>query len=233
MKEFKQVCCIIGLYLLTQLPAAALWSAAGIPDRFRAGLSAAAIVLFTGLVAENYRRRLALSPADIGLKFPGRSRRLEAALLVFGAAGAGLAWFALYFRLFRLALPGVYAGLLAQKGDGLLSALFSDAGSPASLSALALGLLALAAMEEFLFRGVIYNYLSRGMSWRKAMLWSSAVFALVHLKPSGIPVTFVFGVLCCLLYRRTGSLAAPAAAHFIYNFSLSLFGKYLVPGGWT
>jgi len=120
---------------------------------------------------------------------------------------------------------------MKDSGGILLSLVEWQKSAPVSgLPVLAASLLFLAAAEEYLFRGVIYNYLLRSMTWQKALLWSSVGFAIIHLKITGMPIYLVVGVLNCWLYRRTGRLWAPVLSHFAYNFGLVMLGEHLVIG---
>ena len=230
MAETKQIFYILVFYLTIQLPTAAIWQSA-LPEKIKVPLAIAAMGLLSILVAENYRRKLALSLADIGLRPPSLAEAWKGAALAVGAATAGLAFFALYFALFRAAFPAAYAKLLNKDTTGLLMSLIGNGDrSFWGIAGLAASLLLLAAAEEFLFRGVIYNYLLRSVSWQKAMLWSSGLFAAIHLNLTGIPIYFLSGIFYCWIYRRSNSLPAAVLGHFIYNFSLVMLGEHLVAG---
>lgn len=230
MTEAKQIFYILVFFLTAQLPVAAIWQSS-FPESVKVPLGIAATGLLTILIAENYRRKLALTLADIGLRLPSLTEAKRGAALAAGAAAAGLASFALYFALYRAAFPAAYAKLLKEDSAGLVSSLLGQGDrSFGALAGVAASLLLLAAAEEFLFRGVIYNYLLRSLSWQKAMLWSSGIFAAIHLRPVGMPLQFLNGVFLCWIYRRSGSLPAAVLAHFLYNFSLVTLGKYLVAG---
>ncbi len=71
--------------------------------------------------------------------------------------------------------------------------------------------------EEILFRGMLFRSLSRALPTRTAVLWSAAVFAVVHPPIAWVPV-FLVGVMCAILVARTGFLPAAIAAHAAYNF---------------
>jgi membrane protease YdiL (CAAX protease family) len=97
--------------------------------------------------------------------------------------------------------------------------------------------------EEVLFRGVALALLRRRMGWWSAAGWSSAAFALWHIGPTvvlarlnveepsptlvagmvgaAMGLTFVAGVLFCLLRRWGGGLLPPVLTHVATN-SLSL-----------
>ena len=99
------------------------------------------------------------------------------------------------------------------------------------------------AVEELIFRGVIFNGLYRlgalistrsvgkespGVPHRKALfafsaLASSILFALLHLEPVLLPVLLILAITLCALFRRTGSLLPPFVAHASFNsFATSL-----------
>lgn len=231
MAEIKQIFFIFILYLFAQLPAIAVWQSTFIPEKVKILLAVALMGMLTILVGENFRRKLSLSLSDLGLHFPSLAEMRKYSAMILGCSATGLAWFATYFAVFHMLFPGAYAELIKDIG-GILSSLAEwQKNSPVSgLAALSASLLFLAAAEEYLFRGVIYNYLLRRMSWQKAAFWSSACFALFHLKLTGIPIYLVGGTLYCWLYRRTGSLFTPVLAHFLYNFGLVMFGEQLVFG---
>lgn len=76
--------------------------------------------------------------------------------------------------------------------------------------------------EEFLFRGVLANALSRYGPW-VAVLASSAVFALAHGINYILPVAFIVGVVAALLLRRTGSVWPGVIVHAVNNaYSLAV-----------
>lgn len=100
-----------------------------------------------------------------------------------------------------------------------------------------------AVPEEVLFRGVLFGLMRRRSRWWPAAIWSSAVFGLWHIGPTialarinnidasaavvtgivatSIGITFVAGIIFCLLRRWGGGLLAPILAHVATN-SLAL-----------
>ncbi len=71
--------------------------------------------------------------------------------------------------------------------------------------------------EEIFFRGVIFGSArSAGLSSVGAVL-SAVLFATVHLSPILAPFYATFAIVMCWLYTRTGTLAAPIAAHMTLN----------------
>lgn len=98
--------------------------------------------------------------------------------------------------------------------------------------------------EEVAFRGVLLALLCRRMSTRSAVLVSSGLFGLWHIRPTigaadvndiagaalagsvlgAVVVTSVGGVAFCWLRLRSGHLAAPVLLHLAFNvtgYSLS------------
>ena len=84
---------------------------------------------------------------------------------------------------------------------------------------LATGLASLAApvMEEFIFRGYFYGVLRRYLGVVPALLFTSALFAAIHLSgPFFLPL-FVLATCLTLAYEATGSLLAPMLMHALFN----------------
>jgi membrane protease YdiL (CAAX protease family) len=71
--------------------------------------------------------------------------------------------------------------------------------------------------EEVFFRGYMFRWLSERAGDPTGFGVSSLAFALVHFNPVGIPVYFSVGLIFAWIYKRTGSLLAPAVAHVVYN----------------
>jgi uncharacterized protein len=93
------------------------------------------------------------------------------------------------------------------------------------------------AVEELVFRGVVFNGLYRLGAWiatssnvaqsfvqprGKAVfvlsaLASSVLFTLLHLEPVLAPVLVILAFILCSLFRRTGSLLPCFVAHATFN----------------
>jgi len=93
------------------------------------------------------------------------------------------------------------------------------------------------AVEELVFRGVVFNGLYRlgaripmrsngaqssarlqgKMLFALSALASSVLFALLHLEPVLAPVLVILAVTLCSLFRRTGSLLPCFVAHATFN----------------
>lgn len=231
MPQIKQLIYIFVFYLFAQLPAIAVWQNQSIPEKIKILLVIALTGLSTILVGEDYRRKLSLNLATLFIYIPALSELKKHAAVILACSAAGLAWFSLYFATYHILFPGAYVELM-KDSTGILSSLAEwQKNDPVyGLAVLVASQFFLAAAEEYLFRGVIYNYLLRSLNWQKAIFWSSVVFALFHLKLSGIPIYLVNGIMYCWLYRRTENIFTPVLAHFLYNFGLVMLGEHLVVG---
>lgn len=91
-----------------------------------------------------------------------------------------------------------------------------------------------AAAEEYLFRGIVFLglaallhlFLPALASLAAASFGSSLLFALIHGYGS-VWTRVVGGMLYAGAFMVTGTLALPIAAHFAFNLSLYLHGRYL------
>ena len=72
-------------------------------------------------------------------------------------------------------------------------------------------------MEELFCRGIILRGLLNNMSPTKAILWSSAIFGIMHLNPWQAIPAFLIGILMGWIYWKTRSLWATIFIHFINN----------------
>lgn len=75
-------------------------------------------------------------------------------------------------------------------------------------------------IEEIFFRGVLYRSLRNNLNIPVAAVIAGAIFALVHwlsFPLDTLPPRFVFGIIACLLYERTGSLLPGIALHCLID----------------
>lgn len=71
--------------------------------------------------------------------------------------------------------------------------------------------------EEIFYRGFLYTWFRR---WgvRKAMLFSSFIFMVVHIPTyNTLPVNFASGLVFCWVYEKTGSIIPAIIIHGIVN----------------
>lgn len=77
------------------------------------------------------------------------------------------------------------------------------------------------AVEEVLFRGVIFRALRSGLAFWPAALIASVLFALIHVPDAGGLEGFgprlLTGLIFCGLFQRTGSLYPAIAVHIALN----------------
>jgi membrane protease YdiL (CAAX protease family) len=71
--------------------------------------------------------------------------------------------------------------------------------------------------EELFFRGAIFGSAHAAGLSRVGLAISAILFAAMHLSPLLAPFYATFAVVMCWLYTRTGTLAAPIAAHMTLN----------------
>ncbi len=94
------------------------------------------------------------------------------------------------------------------------------------------------ALEELLFRGVIYQSLIEKFGESLPTILISVLFSLAHLDISRIDVlalinVFLAGVLLSIMFLKTKSLILPISFHFFWNFfqvlllDLPLSGNYI------
>jgi membrane protease YdiL (CAAX protease family) len=72
-------------------------------------------------------------------------------------------------------------------------------------------------LEELFCRGIILRGLLKHMTPTKAILWSSAIFGIIHLNPWQAIPAFLVGSLMGWVYWKTRSLWATIFIHFINN----------------
>jgi hypothetical protein len=79
------------------------------------------------------------------------------------------------------------------------------------------------ALEETLFRGILFRALRCRWSFPAAAALSAVIFALGHTRWSALLPYLLLGALFAWLYERSGSLVAPAVAHGAFNgFNLAI-----------
>ena len=81
------------------------------------------------------------------------------------------------------------------------------------------GLIFAPIMEEFLFRGILFQKQAIKKNIFKGIFFSALVFAIVHFRYDIIPL-FTGGVILALLYLNTKRLIIPIIYHFFFNFMI-------------
>jgi hypothetical protein len=79
------------------------------------------------------------------------------------------------------------------------------------------------ALEETLFRGILFGGLRRRWSYWPAALVSAAIFAVVHQHLAGFVTYLLLGLIFAYLFEASRSLVTSWAAHAAFNiFNLML-----------
>jgi len=174
-------------------------------------VAAVALLIFRKNRVPDLARALGLRRPS-GASYP---RAIAAGL----AAGGVAASLALAYLWLGRRVPGL-ADRLAE-AQRSITGLDRDA----RLWMLALAVLAAPAIEEFIFRGILYRGFRHSLRAPLSALASALVFALVHPAPTALPVFFM-AWLAATAYERTGWLLTPVAAHMTYN--AVVFGSALL-----
>jgi hypothetical protein len=72
-------------------------------------------------------------------------------------------------------------------------------------------------VEEIFYRGLLQRALTRRFGVWPGIAGSALLFGVSHLQMLQLPALVLFGVVLGLLAERTGRLAAPIAAHIVFN----------------
>lgn len=83
-------------------------------------------------------------------------------------------------------------------------------------------------LEEYLFRGIVYNELKTFNNEKVSMWLSIIIFALFHNTFSQICYAFIIGYVLIKLYIKTHSLICTSIFHMISNITVSLFINSLI-----
>jgi membrane protease YdiL (CAAX protease family) len=169
-------------------------------------VSLAAAGVAAGFVYGRYGR----APADDGLVGRGLAARLALGL----AAGAALSLLVVPTDLVAERLLGSPAG-----GHPLADRLARATTGVDHLVVLASGCLLGPLSEEMFFRAFVFRVVERRLGPAAGLVLSSGLFAAVHVEAAWLPGAFVAGLGLALLYARTRSLPAAAAAHAGINLA--------------
>jgi membrane protease YdiL (CAAX protease family) len=99
-------------------------------------------------------------------------------------------------------------------------------GSSAWVVAILRGCLLVPIFEEVLFRGLLLSWLNRHMRFTFALLIQAVLFAAMHVYPSALPYTFLFGIATGYVRRTTGSTVNTILMHVINNLILLRLGLH-------
>ncbi len=77
--------------------------------------------------------------------------------------------------------------------------------------------------EEILYRGVLFRSLANNLRVPAAVLFSSAIFAVVHFYNAyGLVSVGTLGAACALCFAATGRLTTAILLHAIYNSAIKI-----------
>lgn len=111
---------------------------------------------------------------------------------------------------------GTLVGISPSSEEGGTRAVMSFGLTPSMLSVLVVVLI-FPALEEFVFRRVLFSWLEQKSGPLLATLLSAAAFGMVHAVPAAVLVQFLIGLGAGFLVRRHRSLGAPLALHAFNN----------------
>jgi len=83
-------------------------------------------------------------------------------------------------------------------------------------------------VEEVFFRGFLFQGLRQRYGWSKAMLLSSAIFAIGHLDPVALIPTFILGNVLAYVYHKSNSVWPGMILHFLVNGTSSCIAYYML-----
>jgi uncharacterized protein len=115
-------------------------------------------------------------------------------------------------------VAGLQNEALHLKTEQLPVRLLAGAHDPLLIAGFALLACVLAPlMEEFVFRGFVFNALGRYLPFWPAAVLSGAAFALAHWDSSAFAPLCAGGVVLAWVYRRSGALIGSMIAHATFN----------------
>lgn len=85
-----------------------------------------------------------------------------------------------------------------------------------------------AVVEEFVYRGAVYNGLAKSYTPVKAILLSAVIFTLMHFSIFQTVYQMIMGAIAAIICYYTGSIIYAIVFHMINNFTVVTLG-YIVP----
>lgn len=137
------------------------------------------------------------------------------------------------FWIFATALLGVVINILifkipyVRESEALLrqtNSFFED--GPLWQSLLLIGLL-IPALEELVFRGVVFSQLRAGFGLVPSVILSALIFGGVHANIPQFMYASVMGIVLAIMYNRTKTILTSILAHGLTNISVALFVTYI------
>ena len=100
------------------------------------------------------------------------------------------------------------------------------ANGPVWQSLLLVGLFA-PALEELVFRGVIFGQFRSAFGLIPGMIVSALVFGAIHMNLPQFVYAAAMGLVLSFVYDRSKSIVASIAAHGLTNLAVTLFSAYI------
>lgn len=117
-----------------------------------------------------------------------------------------------------IGVAGVQFAFTHTKPEETAIALFSSTHDRGLIAAFTfLAVVAAPFMEEFVFRGFLFNALLRYMPMWFAAVTSGLIFGLSHGSPTAFLPLAGAGIVLAYVYYRTGSLTASMITHALFN----------------
>ena len=146
-------------------------------------------------------------------------------------AGVQYGWIVLLSVALCVALNNlIFISDLASYSESYQQTMESLYSAPIGMQILALGIL-VPICEELVFRGLMFNRVKQYGGYKSAMLFSTFVFAVLHLNFVQIIYAAVMGLVFVFLYEKYGSFKAPALAHIAANVA-SVLATYFKVFDW-
>jgi len=87
-----------------------------------------------------------------------------------------------------------------------------------------------AIFEELVFRGVLFQGFIKKFDYKKAIVFSALLFALMHTSIQQTTYQFIIGLMLAYAFYITGSLLAPIILHFFNNFIVIMLNIFVTGG---
>lgn len=207
-------------YLACAVAGRWLPSGGGAEAAFMRGAVIFGSAMAAGVAAVMWRRRVA-GPAAMGLRTGTAVRDLLTGVLAAAAIMPPVIAAALAVE---LVMPRQETPLddLQPVMQTLLVSLGSGSGS--ALLMLFLAVLAIPAVEEFYFRGILFPAIAKKIGIVGATAVVSVLFSAMHFHVRSALPLFVLSAGLCMSFVFTRSLAVPVAVHCLFNFAQIMRG---------
>ena len=83
--------------------------------------------------------------------------------------------------------------------------------------------------EELMFRGALFNSITRFLNKPMAVIITSLMFAIAHIDPVQMGYAFVLGVMLSFIRAETGKIYPCIAMHFAFNLMNYFIKGYIMP----